>query len=65
MRRVRYISSFGFRALLIASRFLLENNGKLVLCEIPAEVMKVVELGGFSEAFTICFTRDDGMRTFR
>jgi len=63
MHRVRYISSFGFRALLLASRYAERNNGKMVLCAIPPEVMEVVELGGFSEVFTICFSREDALRT--
>lgn len=65
MHRVRYISSFGFRALLLASRFAEQNAGRLVLCEIPEDVMRVVEMGGFSDIFTICYTREDGMRTIR
>ena len=65
MRRVRYISSFGFRALLLASRFAESASGRMVLCEIPADVMNVVEMGGFSEVFTICFTREDAMQTIR
>lgn len=63
LRRVEYISSFGFRALLVVARRLERDGGHLVLCEVPDAVMRVVEIGGFGEALTICFTRADAVRT--
>jgi anti-anti-sigma factor len=65
MRQVRYISSAGIRALLITARLVDKHQGKLVLCGISPEIMRVFTMGGLTSVFTICTTRDDGVRLAR
>jgi len=59
---VLYITSAGFRSLLIAGRLIDEFKGKLVLCRMSTEIRRLFEIGGFSDLFEICATRDDGVR---
>jgi anti-sigma B factor antagonist len=61
LRHIQYISSAGFRALLIANKQSAETKGKLVLCGLSAEVRRMFELGAFLDLFTICATRDEGL----
>ena len=61
LRHIQYISSAGFRALLIARKQSAEREGKLVLCGLSAEVRRTFELGAFLDLFTICATRDEGL----
>ncbi len=61
LQHVQYISSAGFRALLIAQKQSIERKGKLVLCGLSAEVRRMFELGAFLDIFTICATRDEGV----
>jgi anti-anti-sigma factor len=61
LRHIQYISSAGFRALLIARKQSAETQGKLVLCGLSAELRRLFEIGAFSELFTICATRDEGL----
>ena len=61
LKHIQYISSAGFRALLIAHKQSAETKGKLVLCGLSAEVRRMFELGAFLDLFTICVTRDEGL----
>ena len=61
LKHIQYISSAGFRALLIANKQSAETKGKLVLCGMSAEVRRMFELGAFLDLFTICATRDEGL----
>jgi anti-sigma B factor antagonist len=61
LRHIQYISSAGFRALLIANKQSVESEGKLVLCGLSAEVRRMFELGAFLDVFTICGTREEGL----
>ena len=61
LKHIQYISSAGFRALLIAHKQSAETKGKLVLCGMSAEVRRMFELGAFLDLFTICSTRDEGV----
>ena len=65
LHQVRYISSIGFRALLVTARLIEQHKGRLVLCGISADIMRVFDMGGFTALFTICLTRDDGLRAMR
>ena len=60
-KSVVYISSAGFRALLIAGKLTDELSGRLVLCGISGEVKRLFDLAAFTELFTICPTRDEGI----
>lgn len=61
LKHIQYISSAGFRALLIAHKQSAETKGKLVLCGLSAEVRRMFEMGAFLDLFTICATRDEGL----
>jgi anti-sigma B factor antagonist len=61
LRQIPYISSAGFRALLIAAKMIDNAKGKLVLCGMSAEIKRLFEIGAFTDLFTICGTRDEGI----
>lgn len=61
LKHIQYISSAGFRALLIACKLTAATNGKLVLCGMSAEIRRLFDLGAFNDLFTICATRDEGL----
>jgi anti-sigma B factor antagonist len=61
LRQIPYISSAGFRALLIAAKMMDAARGKLVLCGMSAEIRRLFEIGAFTDLFTICGTRDEGV----
>ena len=61
LKNIAYISSAGFRALLIANRATAENHGKLALCGVIGEVKRLFEIGAFTEEFLICQTQADGI----
>ena len=61
MQQVLYISSAGFRSLLIARKLIDEFQGKLVLCSMSAEIKRLFEIGHFTDLFLICATRDEGI----
>ncbi len=58
--QVEYISSAGFRVLLVAGRLAEEANGKLVLCRPSADVQKLFELAGFTDLFEVQSWRPSG-----
>jgi anti-sigma B factor antagonist len=60
-QQILYISSAGFRCLLIARKLVDEVNGKLVLCGMSTEVKRLFEIGAFTDLFTICASRDEGV----
>jgi len=51
--QVAYISSAGFRVLLVASRSLEQANGALALSGIGGEAMRLFDLAALTEMFTI------------
>lgn len=61
LRQIPYISSAGFRALLIAAKLMDQANGKLVLCGMSPEIKRLFEIGNFTDLFTICATREEGI----
>jgi anti-anti-sigma factor len=58
---ITYISSAGFRQLLIAKRATQDKNGKLALCGISGEVKRLFDIGAFGELLPISPTRDAGI----
>ena len=58
-RHVAYISSAGFRALLIAAKQGQEARCALALCGLAGEVRRMFEIGAFDEVFTILATREE------
>ena len=65
LKEVSYISSAGFRTLLITARAVGQASGKMVLCGITGEMQRLFDLSGFSELFTILPNRDDALAKLR
>ena len=65
LRQLEYISSAGFRVLLITNRATAEKQGKLALCGVTGEVRRLFEIGSFMEQFLICQTQADGIGKLR
>jgi anti-anti-sigma factor len=61
LRNIIYISSVGFRALLIAHKLMDEADGKIVLCGMSPELRRLFDIGRFTSVFAICGTRDEGL----
>ena len=61
LHQILYISSAGFRSLLIARKLIDEFKGKLVLCGMSPEIKRLFEIGHFMDLFIICGTRDEGI----
>ena len=61
LKHIIYISSAGFRALLIAGRLAEETNGTLALCSLSAEVQRLFDLGAFTDLFVIYPSREEGL----
>jgi anti-sigma B factor antagonist len=61
MQHILYISSAGFRALLIARKLADEVQGRLVLCGMSAEIRRLFDIAGFTGLFTVCAGRDEGL----
>jgi anti-sigma B factor antagonist len=60
LSQVDYISSAGFRVLLVASRQAEEADGTLALCCLSPEVQKLFELAAFTDLFEIHPSRPQG-----
>jgi anti-sigma B factor antagonist len=60
-KQIMYISSAGFRALLVAGKLADETNGTLALCELSVEVQRLFDLGAFTDLFTIYPSRDESI----
>jgi len=58
---LEYISSAGFRVLLVAAKRAEDSNSRLVLCGLSAKVRQLFDLGGFLDIFTITASRDDAI----
>lgn len=58
-KQVAYISSAGFKALLIAARLGEDTRCALTLCGIAGEARRMFEIGGFDQVFTILGTREE------
>ena len=58
-RNVIYISSAGFRALLIAAQLGESSRCAVALCGIAGEVRRMFEMGAFDQVFTILSTREE------
>jgi anti-anti-sigma factor len=65
LKNIAYISSAGFRALLIANRAAAGRQGKLALCGVIGEVKRLFDIGGFTNEFVICPTQADGIGKLR
>jgi anti-sigma B factor antagonist len=60
-----YISSAGFRILLIAARLADSRGASLALCGLSPDVRRLFDLGQFSQLFPIFASRDEAVRQTR
>jgi anti-sigma B factor antagonist len=61
LHAVRYIDSSGLSALVSVATALERNRGELVLCNVDAAVMKVLEMTRLTEYFVLESSRDAAM----
>jgi anti-sigma B factor antagonist len=60
-KQLAYITSAGFRVLLVAGKLAEKNDGKLALCNMTAEVSRVFDLGHMTDLFAIYPSREEGL----
>jgi anti-anti-sigma factor len=65
LSQLEYISSAGFRVLLIAAKRAAETDGQIVLAGVSGKVRQLFDLGGFLDLFRICTSRDEGVAALR
>jgi anti-anti-sigma factor len=65
LKKIVYISSAGFHALLITNRAAAEKQGKLVLCGVIGDVRRLFEISSLTEQFLICDTQADAIAKIR
>jgi len=59
LKNIIYISSAGFRVLLVAGRHAEETNGTLALCGLSTEIQRLFDLGAFTDLFEIHPSREE------
>ena len=65
LRQLEYISSAGFRVLLLAAKHADAAGSRLVLCGMSPKVRQLFDLGGFLDFFAISASRDDAIFAVR
>jgi len=60
-KNIVYISSAGFRALLVTAKLADETSGRFALCGLTAEVRRLFDLGAFTDLFPIFSSREEGL----
>jgi len=65
LSQLEYISSAGFRILLLAMKRADQSEGQLVHAGVSGKVRELFDLGGFLDLFRICSTRDEGVAALR
>jgi anti-anti-sigma factor len=61
LRQLEYISSAGFRILLLAAKQADAAGRRLVLCGMSPKVRQLFDLGGFLDVFQISASREDAI----
>ena len=61
LANVAYMSSAGFRSLLIVSKTVEQTAGQLALCGVMGEIERLFDIGGFNTLFVICPTRAESV----
>jgi anti-anti-sigma factor len=61
LQGVDYITSAGFRTLLIGRRHAASSSGVFALCNLSAKVRDLFDMGGFISNFSIHPTREEGI----
>ena len=65
LRQLEYISSAGFRILLLAAKHADAKGSRLALCGMSPKVRQLFDLGGFLDFFTVSASRDDAIAAVR
>ena len=65
LSQLEYISSAGFRVLLLAARRARETDAQVVLSGVSGKILQFFDLGGFLDIFRICGTRAEGVAALR
>lgn len=63
--QLEYISSAGFRVLLLGAKQAESTDSRLVLCGVSGKVRQLFDLGGFLDLFAISASREEGIATTR
>ena len=61
LRQLEYISSAGFRVLLLAAKRAEEAGSRFVLCSVSGKARQLFDLGGFLDLFPISASREEGI----
>lgn len=62
LSQLGYLSSAGFRVLLIGAKLAKQAGGGLVLCSLTAPIRRLFEVAAFDEVFDIQASRDDALK---
>ena len=65
LKQVAYISSAGFRALLLGARAGSSSGCGLALCGVTGEVQRLFDISGFDSAFDLFGTREECIARLR
>lgn len=65
LKQVAYISSAGFRALLLGSRAGASSGCELALCGVAGEVQRLFDIAGFDGAFATFPSREECLERLR
>ena len=61
LAHIAYISSAGFRSLLVAAKMIETSQGRLALSGLTGEVRRLFDIAAFTELFVICATQQEGI----
>ena len=61
---VDYLSSAGMRLLLRTTKKLKSLSGKLVICDVSANVMDVLKMSGFDHFIELSRTQEEALKQF-
>ena len=65
LSKVEYISSAGFRVLLLLARQAGQSGARLALCGLSPKVRQLFDLGGFLDLFPIAPNQEEGIAATR
>ena len=60
-----YVSSVGLRALIVGAKRVAPLGGKIVLCKAQPQILKLLEIAGFTSILTIAGTREEAAEKLR
>ena len=62
---LEYVSSVGLRALIVGQKRLASLGGRIVLCAVRPQILKLLEIAGFTSIFPVAVTRDEAAGLLR